>query len=223
MDDARRSAKEEPMVAGRCKRVREHAQAVRRWPLWQLQPWLVTFIAVITALYLAAIGLALTVAPVTGTLRDLALFAALLICTAGTVELTKRAGENAGLIKDVFTVWELPIAILLPPVYLLVVPIFRLTLTQLRIRRGPLHRRVFTTAVIGLSLGSASIVFHVITGQGLGAGVNLHAGAAVWLVAVAAAAAVHWAVNNSLVFAAIKGSEPAATIRKFWLARETVV
>jgi len=222
MDDARRSAKEEPMVAGLCKRVREHAPAVRRWPLWQLQPWLATYIAVISALYLAAIVLAVTVAPVTGTLRDLGVLAGLLLCTAGTVELTKRVGENAGLIKDVYTVWELPVAILLPPIYVLVVPIFRITLTQLRIRRGPLHRRVFTTAVLGLSLGSASIVFHVITGQGLGAGVNLGVGPAVWLGAVTAAAAVHWMVNNSLVFPAIKGSEPTVTIREYCLARESV-
>ena len=210
------------MVAGRCKRVREHAHAVRRWPVWQLQPWLVTFIAVITALYLAAIGLAVTVAPRTGTLRDLALFGALLVCSAGTVELTKRAGENAGLIKDVFTVWELPAAILLPPVYALVVPIFRLTLTQLRIRRIPLHRRVFTTAVIGLSLGSASIVFHVITGQGLGARVQLGTGAAAWLSAVAVAAVVHWTVNNGLLVPAIKGADPTVTLRGLYLARETV-
>jgi diguanylate cyclase (GGDEF)-like protein len=60
------------------------------------------------------------------------------------------------------------------------------------------------------------------TGQGLGAGINLDAGPAVWLVAVAVAAAVNWTVNNSLVFTAIKGSEPSATVREFWLARETV-
>ncbi len=77
------------------------------------------------------------------------------------MELTKRTGENAGLIKDVYTVWELPLAILLPPVYALVAPIFRFTLTQARTRRIPLHRRVFSAAVIGLANASASLVFHV--------------------------------------------------------------
>ncbi len=32
---------------------------------------------------------------------DLFVFAVLMLCIATTVELTKRAGENAGVIKDV--------------------------------------------------------------------------------------------------------------------------
>src|SRR6266567_1049806 len=123
MGDAREFAREGLMGSEHCKRVREHMSAVRRWPLWQLPPWLVAFISIVTTLYVLAIGVAFTVAPVFGPLRNLALFGALLVCSAGTVELTKRAGENAGLIKDVFTVWELPVAILLSPVCALAVPI----------------------------------------------------------------------------------------------------
>lgn len=206
----------------RRKRVREHKHAVRRWPVWQLPRWLAAYICGISALYVAAIAAAILTAPRSEPLRDLGLFGALLVCTAATVELTKRSGENAGVIKDVYTVWELPIAILLPPAYALVMPIFRFTLTQLRIRRIPLYKRVLSTAVIGLALGSASIVFHGITGEGYGAGAGLGWSAAVWLVAVAVAAVVQWTVNTSLLFPAIKGSDPTVSIREMYLAREHV-
>jgi diguanylate cyclase (GGDEF)-like protein len=211
----------------RCKRVREHKHAVRSWPVWQLPRWLAAYICGISALYVIAIAAAVLTAPRSEPLRDLGLFGALLLCNAATVELTKRSGENAGVIKDVYTVWELPIAILLPPAYALVMPIFRFTLTQLRIRRIPLYKRVLSTAVIGLALGSASVVFHVIVGGGYGpggslGGADLDASAAVWLLAVAIAAVVQWTVNTSLLFPAIKGSDPTASIREMYLAREHV-
>ena len=139
-----------------------------------------------------------------------------------TVELTKRSGENAGLIKDVYTVWELPLAILLPPVYALVAPIFRFTLTQARIRHIPLHRRVFSAAVVGLSNASASLVFHAITGQRFGIAPSVGSPATLWLLAVAAAAVTLWTVNTSLLFPAIKGSDPTVTLRELYLARERV-
>src|SRR5579859_7000578 len=210
------------MRSERCKRVRGHKRAALRWPVWQLPPWLAMFICAISALYVAAIVLAVVTGPRSESLRNLGLFGALLVCTAATVELTKRSGENAGVIKDVYTVWELPIAILLPPAYALVMPIFRFTLTQLRIRRIPLYKRVLSTAVIGLALGSASVVFHGITGAGYGYGKGLGVHAALWLLAVAVAAVVQWTVNTSLLFPAIKGSDPTVSLREMYLAREHV-
>jgi diguanylate cyclase (GGDEF)-like protein len=138
------------------------------------------------------------------------------------VEMTKRLGENAGLIKDVYTVWELPLAILLPPVYALVAPILRFTLTQLRIRRIPLHRRVFSAAVVGLANGSASLVFHAITSQRPGIAPTAGSPATLWLLAVVLAAVTLWTVNTSLLFPAIKGSDPTVTLRELYLARERV-
>ena len=91
---------------------------------------------------------------------------ALLLCGGATVELTKRSGENAGLIKDIYGVWELPIAILLPLGYAMLVPVIRLGLTQWRVRRIPLHRRVFTAAIIGLSYAASGALFHVLTRTG---------------------------------------------------------
>jgi diguanylate cyclase (GGDEF)-like protein len=211
------------MGSERCKRVREHGRAVSGWPIWQLRPWLVAFISLVIAIYVAAIAVAVAAAPWPEPWRNLWLFGALLLCSALTVELTKRTGENAGVIKDVYGVWELPLAILLPPVFVLVAPIFRLTLTQLRIRPVPLHRRVFSAAVMGLSNASASLVFHAITGQRTGlAATGIGSPATLWLAAVAVAAMALWTVNTSLMFPAIKGSDPTVTLRQFYLARESV-
>ena len=210
------------MSSERCNRVQKHARAAREWPLWQLPRWLAAFIVVTTAGYGLAIAVALAAAPGHESPRDLWLCGLLLLCTALTVELTKRSGENAGLIKDVYAVWELPIAILLPPIYALLVPAVRLTLTQLRIRRVPLHRRVFSTAVVGLSYASASVVFHGITGQGFGAATQPGSAAALWICAVVIAAVTQWFVNTTLLLPAFKGSDPTVTVRELYLARERV-
>jgi len=71
VNDARRFAKEELMSSERCNRVQLHARAVREWPLWQLPRWLVAFIVVTTAGYVAAIAIALVAAPGHESLRDL--------------------------------------------------------------------------------------------------------------------------------------------------------
>ena len=102
------------MRFGVCKRMHVAAQTFRAWPVWALPHGLAVFIVLLTAVYAAALGFAASVAHVHP--WDLFVFAVLMLCIATTVELTKRAGENAGVIKDVWGVWELPIAILLPPV-----------------------------------------------------------------------------------------------------------
>jgi diguanylate cyclase (GGDEF)-like protein len=158
----------------------------------------------------------------TVTAAELLLLGGLLACIAATVELTKRAGENAGVIRDVYAVWELPIAILLPPVFAICVPIFRFSLIQLRIRKTPLHKRVFSAAMIGLSYGAASLVFHALTGTGLDSVTSPLPHPALWMVAVAVASVSQWAVNASLVLPAIKGSDPTVRVRDLLLARESV-
>ena len=210
------------MRSERCNRAQERRHAVLRWPVWQLPRWLVVFISAVIAIYVAAIIAAVAAVPEPHPVHDLLLCGILLLLIAVTVELTKRVGENAGLIKDVYAVWELPVAILLPPVYALLVPVFRLTLTQLRIRRVPLYRRVFSAAVVGLSYACASVAFHVMTGQGLGTATRPEPDAVMWVLALAVAALVQWTVNTSLLFPAIKGADPTVTMRELYLARERV-
>ena len=205
---------------GSCKRVRAGLQHVRSWPLWELPRWLIALIVVVTSGYLAAVGVGASTVHLTT--HDLLLYGALLACIAATVELTKRSGENAGVIKDVYAVWELPIAILLPPVFALLAPFVQYTLSQWRVRRIALHKRLFSSAAIGLSYGLASVLFH----EGLPSlGTVLpsaHSRVSLWLVAVAAAGVVQWSTNQALVLPAIKATDPCLRVRDILLARERV-
>ena len=209
------------MADSSCNRVHAQLAAVRAWPVWELPGWLVAFIAGVIAAY--GVAIALTLPGVTAAdPRDFLLLGALLACSAATVELTKRAGENAGLIRDVLGVWELPVAILLPPVYALCMPIFRFGLIQLRVRKTPLHKRIFSIAIVGLGNGAASLVFHTLTGTGTDADSSPFPHPTAWMLAVAVAAAATWVTNTSLLLAAVKGSDPAARIRDLVLARENL-
>jgi diguanylate cyclase (GGDEF)-like protein len=205
------------MNLGPGQRVREPLRAVRTWPVWQYPRWLVAYIVVVVAGYGIAVAVTSAVASISR--YDVLLFGGLLLCSATTVELTRRSGENAGFSSHIFGVWELPVAILLSPVLALTVPILRVALTQLRIRRLPVHRRVFTAAVVGLSYGMASLVFHAVgPGPSLASESLLHG--SLWVLAVALAAVSQWVVNLGLLLPAIKGSDPAVRLRELVMTRE---
>src|SRR5690242_17621708 len=131
--------------------------AVSEWALWRLPRWLAVFVLTVIAADLAAIGAAASLT--TFRVHDLVLYAVLLACTAIAVEWSRRSKEQHGMSLDVQGVWEFPVAILLPPLFALLVPIPRLALTQWRVSRAPLHRRIFSCAVISLSYGAASLTF----------------------------------------------------------------
>jgi diguanylate cyclase (GGDEF)-like protein len=208
-------------VGGRChNRMQAHRAAVRAWPLWGLPPWLIVYIAAVVVVDAAGMVLAATVGLGSG--RDFGLFVALLAGNAATAELTRRSGENAGVIKDVHGVWELPVAILLPPLYAMVAPILRLALVQFRVRSAPVHRRVFTASVISLSYGVTSLAFHAMTGIPDGYRAMPGGYKSGWILAVAVAGILQWGINTGLVIPAIKGSDPLASLRDNFLRRETV-
>ncbi len=155
-----------------------------RWQAWALPGWLLAFIAAVIAADLAVIGLCAASTRVHG--ADLELAGVLLACNLLTVELTHRGGEPAGLVKDVHAIWELPLALLLPPLYALLVPIPRMALVQWRVRATLVHRRVFTAAAVGLSYGAASAVFHAIAPLAVAAAPGAQARVLAWTLAAAA-------------------------------------
>jgi diguanylate cyclase (GGDEF)-like protein len=186
--------------------------AVREWPIWGLPRTLIVFIVAVVLADVAAIAVGVAVQPFQG--HNLLAFGVLLACNAATVELTRRSSEPTGVIKDVHTIWELPVAILLPVFYALLMPIARLALTQWRVRRAPVYRRVFSAAAIGLAYGSASLAFrgpgHLVLGSGQSPGHHVSA----WILVVAACAVIQWAVNQILILTAIKISEPETSVRE---------
>ena len=100
----------------------------RDWAIWELPRWVACF--VILVVLTDAVVLTVEASKVSIRVHELALFAGLLICSAATVELTRRVGENLGFVKDVYAVWELPVAMLLPLAYVPVLPLIRFALTQ---------------------------------------------------------------------------------------------
>ncbi len=194
--------------------------AVRAWPIWELAPWLRIYIIAVLLANLLAISFAAHAGLGSG--RDLVLLAILVACDAATVEVYRRAGENAGVIKDIYGVWELPVAILLPPLYALLVPILRQVLAQWRIRQFPLHRRAFSTAVIGLSYGAASFAFHAVTGSPLASADGPGTHTSTWILAVALAGMLQWVINTGMLLPPWKASDPAARVRDLALGGEAV-
>jgi diguanylate cyclase (GGDEF)-like protein len=206
-----------PMRAAR-HRLRQSI-AVRNWPLWSLQPrWLPAFVLAVIAVDLAAIGVAASSTAITGS--NLALFGLLVGCTAVSVELIRKSGEQRGATKDVQGVWELPAAILLPALYAMIVPVIRIALLQWRIRRAPVYRRVFSAAALSLSYGAASITFHSLYGLiPHGSGGTLLRGAA-WTLVVAVSVLVKETLNKTVVMTAVKATDPGATYRTEVFGRE---
>src|ERR1700685_2128669 len=129
----------------------------RGWPVWQLPRWLAACVTAVIAAYVAAVAGALASDQVRP--GDLRLYAVFVGYGAASVELTRRAGEREGLARDVYAIWDLSAAVLLPPLYALLIPLPRALLTEWRIRRTLLHRRAYSTAAPCLANAAASLVF----------------------------------------------------------------
>jgi hypothetical protein len=124
-------------------------KAVAQRPLRELPRQLQLLIMIVVSSYCGAIGAcAATTRVQPGQLR---VFAIIVACSVAAVELTRRTGERAGPCGDVYAIWDLPAAVLLPPLYALLVPIPRLLVMQFQGRREPPRRRACTAAVLGLS------------------------------------------------------------------------
>src|SRR5580704_9701599 len=202
------------------RRLPGQARAVGTWPVWSLPRKHRAYVIAIIAAELAAIGAA--VSTTTFALHDVLVFGVLLGCTALAVELTRKAGEQGGVMTDVQGVWELPVAIFLPPLYALIVPIARISLTQWRVRRAPVYRRVFTGAAVGLSYGAASVTFHGLVGLAPAGGAGTLGHSTVWTLLIGLCAVLKWGLNNALVIVAVKGSDRAANTRAAFFNHEAL-
>jgi diguanylate cyclase (GGDEF)-like protein len=167
-----------------------------------------------------AVGIAMAVSQTTFRLHDFELFALLLAFEAASIELTRRSGEPAGLIRDVYGVWQLPIALFLPPIFGLIAPISKLAFTQWRTRQTVVYRRIFTNSAVGLAYGLASWSFHAAATRipAMTLGPTSHW--LIWIAVAALCALLRWAVNNALVMVAVKGSDRDVSIRELQFTRE---
>ena len=193
---------------------------VRDWAVWSLPRPLLVLWSVVTCGYL--VWVAQRVSSFHYRLGHILLFAALVACTAVSVEFGRRASERSGVVKDVYGVWELPVVFLLPGLYALVVPLIRLTLTQWRVKRAPVYKRVYTVAAIGIAYGCARLVYISALPSDVQPRVYLWSHTALWLAAAAAGAVTQWVVNQALIAPAIKLENPAANLRAELFGKETL-
>jgi diguanylate cyclase (GGDEF)-like protein len=195
--------------------------SLRGWPVWQLPRWLAVCVTTVIAANAAAVACALAFEPVR--LGDLRLCAVFVGCGAASVELTRRAGEQEGLTRDVYGIWDLPTAVLLPPLYALLIPLPRTVLTEWRIRRTLLHRRAYSTAVHGLANAAASLVFRTAAPALGGGAAGLGAHALAWITLAAGSGLVSIAVESALILPPIKATAPPGTrLRSLALDQEVM-
>ena len=201
--------------------MRRSAVALRNWALWMTLPALACWLTAVTcvAALLAVAGLATTA----GHLGQAACFVVLTGCGAVCVEAVRREGEPAGVAKDLLSAWTLPVALLLPPVYSLLIPVPLTVLLQLRVRHGLVYRRVYSAAVIGLANWVVSVAFHRYQGWDAG-GHHLIGGGAgdrtVILLGALAFAALGCAINVLLIGVAARLASPETGWRELAGDRE---
>jgi hypothetical protein len=182
-------------------------RSVSRWSLWGLPRWLQVTVIGVVAVYCCTIAVALALTSFqAGQVR---LFVVLVACSGMAVELTRRTGEPGRVDRDVYAIWDLPAAVLLPPLYALLVPIPRMILTQLRIRRTLFHRRAYTAAAVGLAYAAASLAFHAVAPVlGPSAGTGTGGPAMLWMLLALGCGLLRVVVNDGLVLIAVKGAAP---------------
>jgi diguanylate cyclase (GGDEF)-like protein len=195
---------------------------VRDWPWWQLPPALRWYVAAPIAGGLAAAGI--LAAHTDWRSSDLLTFALLLCCGSISHASTPRSAytSGGGVTRDFSSIWVLPTAILLPPIYALVVPIPFIIVMQLLVHRGVVYRRVFTAAVTGLSYAAASWLFRLFPISFAGSSVGSGTHALTWCLAVAACEIVGSRAHHYLIIAAVKLSDPEVRVLKVDWNREAL-
>ncbi|HEY2575336.1 MAG TPA: GGDEF domain-containing protein [Streptosporangiaceae bacterium] len=178
--------------------------------MWGLRPHLRSYVIVVDAAALIAIGVA--AAFTHWRARDAVLYALLTGLGAITVEASRRLREPAGASKDAHGLWLLAIAIMLPPFYVMTAPIVAALLTQWRVRQTLPHRRVFSAAAVGLGYGAASVIFHAVWAHPSELLPDSQTGLLAWGLLGAACAIIGWLASTLLVATAIRLDDPATRI-----------
>jgi diguanylate cyclase (GGDEF)-like protein len=186
----------------------KRGMAFRDWSWWQLPPVLRWYVAGIVAMAVAAMGIG--IAGASWRLHDVVEFLLLACCGTISMASTPRLMYSyPGVTRDFSSIWVLPTAILLPPVYSFFIAIPIVATLQLWVHPGILYRRVFSGAALGLSYAAISLVFrafpHSFAGPALGT--DLHA--FTWCLAVGACEILGCRIQHFLIVAAVKLANPS--------------
>jgi diguanylate cyclase (GGDEF)-like protein len=194
---------------------------VRDWAWWALPMTLRCYVGAVVATAFGFTCFALS--QTTWYAADAWRFALLLGCGLVMVAATPRmAYLQGGMTRDFLTVWVLPVAILLPPAYAMVTPVPLYLLTQWRVHRGVVYRRVFSAAGISLAYGAAALVFRAFPASFAGGTIGTGMHVLTWTAAVAVAEIIGGRGNHYLIVGAIKLADPSIKLAELELNREAL-
>src|SRR5664279_428415 len=173
--------------------------------------------------------LALVVAAWSASLRwrDVAVFAAFVFCGCVSVEGSRQLGSPASrrdrAYKDLLSAWTLPVVLLLPPVYAVLVYLPINAFAQSRVTRLPPVKRIFNTAVVAIAGYLAALAHQLISGRPTGPSTVALVGSPRVIVAALVAATVFAAVSACLVAGVLHHVSPGRTCRQTFGTRDGVV
>jgi diguanylate cyclase (GGDEF)-like protein len=195
---------------------------IRSWAWWRLPVGLRVYVGLGPVI---AFGLAVyATSQTTWHVADLGKFLLLLSCGMISVAATPRTAYAQGaVVRDFLTVWVLPVAILLPPIYAMLTPIPLQILTQFRVHRGVVYRRVFTVAAIGIAYGAASLLFRAFPASFAGSSIGTGRHALTFTLAVAICEIVGGRGHHLMIVGGIKLSDPTVRLAELELNREALV
>jgi diguanylate cyclase (GGDEF)-like protein len=194
---------------------------VREWLWWRLSPPLRFYVALLPAATLVVIGVAS--AHTDWNVTDALKFLLLMCCGMISVAFTPRIMYAfPGLTRDFSTVWVIPIAIMLPPVYAAIAPIPLFATLHLFVHRGVPHRIVFTTASVGISYAAVSVLFRWFPASFAGPHPGTAWHALTWALAVAACEVIAGRSQHFLVAGAVKLADPTVRMRDMDLSLQAL-
>ena len=196
--------------------------AVRDWPWWQLPPPIRWYSAAVPAAAVVVLGFA--AAHTQWHITDLGRFLLLVCCGMISAASTPRVAytSGGGVTRDFSTIWVLPVAILLPPVYAALAPIPFVAIMQLVVHRGVVYRRVFTAASISMCYALASLTFRWFPASFAGHSVGSGLHAFTWVLAVTACEIIAGRTQHFMIVGAVKLSDPKARIWEMERNREAL-
>jgi diguanylate cyclase (GGDEF)-like protein len=200
---------------------RDVASGPRRWPLLAQPPLLAPYVFVVVALHVLLIGVAVTHTTWRG--QALLVFGALLACGVISIEASRRLGMPAGVSRDLLSAWWLPAALLLQPVYALLMPIPLQILLQLRVRRTMLHRRLIVMAAYGLAGAAASVAFHAVIPHPLRDAAEWLTDLEAMIPTVVVCAVLFTVINTAIVVVAAHIANPESSWRQVLWNREILL
>jgi diguanylate cyclase (GGDEF)-like protein len=194
---------------------------VQDWLWWQLSPALRCYVASVPVAAAAVIGI--EAARTDYRLSDLVKFLLLMCCGMISIGSTPRIMYTApGLTRDFSSIWILPAAILLPPLYAAIIPISFSVALNVFVHRGVPHRAVFSATSQGVAYAAASEVFRCVPPSFAGGAVGTGLHAFTWCVAVAASEIVGSRGHHFLILGAVKLSAPQLRVLKMDTDRDAL-